>query len=100
MNKLHLKQLIFDKNGFVNEDFENLISNFLLKSQDLLNNLEILSFAYNNISNIDFNHILSCPKNNFNSLKTWILRNNEIYKISMDINYFPKLSILDYCNNN
>ena len=100
MNKLNLKQLILDKNGFVNEDFDSLISNFLLKSQDLLNNLEILSFAYNNISNIDFNHHLSGPKNPFNSLKTLNLRNNEIYKINMDIDYFPELSILDCCNNN
>ena len=99
-NQLRLKQLILDKNGFVNEDFDNLIVNFLLKSQDLLNNLEILSFSYNDISNIDFNHYLSAPKNIFNSLNTLILRNNEIYKIILDINYFPKLKLLDCCNNN
>ena len=97
---LNLKQLILDKNRFVNEDFDNLIENFLLKSQDLLNNLEILSFAYNNISNIDFNHYLSTSKNIFNSLNTLILRNNEIYKIILDINYFPQLKLLDVCNNN
>ena len=100
MNQLHLKQLILDKNGFVDEDFNNLMVNFILKSQDLLNNLEILSFAHNNISNIDFNHILDGPKNNFNTLKALILRNNEIYKINIDINYFPHLYILDCCNNN
>ena len=100
INLLNLKQLILDKNGFVNEDFDNLIENFLLKSQDLLNNLEILSFAYNNISNIDFNHYLSTSKNIFNSLNTLILRNNEIYKIILDINYFPQLKLLDVCNNN
>ena len=100
INQLHLKQLILDKNGFVNEDFDNLFMNFLLKSQDLLNNLEILSFAYNDISNIDFNHYLSAPKNIFNSLNTLILRNNEIYRIVMDVDYFPKLKLLDCCNNN
>ena len=100
INLLNLKQLILDKNGFVNEDFDNLIVNFLLKSQDLLNNLEILSFAYNNISNIDFNHYLSTSKNVFNSLNTLVLRNNEIYRIFLDINYFPELKLLDVCNNN
>ena len=100
INLSNLKQLILDKNRIVNEDFDNLMVNFLLKSQDLLNNLEILSFAYNNISNIDFNHYLSSSKNIFNSLNTLILRNNEIYKIILDINYFPKLKLLDLCNNN
>ena len=100
INLLNLKQLILDKNGFVNEDFDNLIVNFLLKSQDLLNNLEILSFAYNNISNIDFNRCLSTSKNVFNSLNTLVLRNNEIYRIFLDINYFPELKLLDVCNNN
>ena len=100
INLSNLKQLILDKNRIVNEDFDNLMVNFLLKSQDLLNNLEILSFAYNNISNIDFNHYLSSSKNIFNSLNTLILRNNEIYKIILDINYFPELKLLDLCNNN
>ena len=100
INQLNLKELILDKNNFVNEDLDNLISNFLLKSHDLLNNLEILSFAYNNISNVDFNHYLSAPKHIFNSLKSLILNNNEIYKIILDINYFPKLKLLDCCNNN
>ena len=100
LNQLHLKQLILDKNGFVDEDIDNLLLNFILKSSDILNNLEILSLAYNNISNIDFTHYLSAPKDIFISLNTLNLRNNDIYKISLDINYFPKLKFLDCCNNN
>ena len=98
LNQLHLKQLILDKNGFVNEDLDILIMN--IKSPDLLNNLEILSLAYNNISNIDFNKYLSFPKDNFNALKVLNLRNNDLFKIIIDINYFPKLNIVDCCNNN
>ena len=98
LNQLHLKQLILDKNGFVNEDLDNLIMN--IKSPDLLNNLEILSLAFNNISNIDFNKYLSFPKDNFNALKVLNLRNNELFKIIIDISYFPKLNIIDCCNNN
>ena len=98
LNQLHLKQLILDKNSFVNEDFDNLIMN--MKSPDLLNNLEILSLAYNNISNIDFSKYLSSPKDNFNALKILNLRNNDLFKIIIDISYFPKLNIVDCCNNN
>jgi hypothetical protein len=29
-----------------------------------------------------------------------VLRNNEIYRIFLDINYFPELKLLDACNNN
>ena len=100
INISNLKELILDKNGFVNEDLDNLLTNFILKSQDILNNLEIFSLAYNDISNIDFNHYLSVPKNVFNSLNTLVLRNNEIYKINIDINLFPKLKLLDCSNNN
>ena len=98
LNQLHLKQLILDKNSFVNEDLDNLIMN--MKSSDLLNNLEILSLAYNNISNIDFNKYLSSPKDNFNALKVLNLKNNDLFKIIIDINYFPILNIVDCCNNN
>ena len=77
-----------------------MLLNFILKSPNLVNNLEILSFAYNNISKIDFNHYLSTPKHVFNSLYSLILNNNEIYKITIDINYFPKLKLIDCSNNN
>ena len=95
---MHLKQLILDKNGFVDEDFDNLMMN--MKSTELLNNLEILSFANNNISNIDFNKYLSSPKDNFNALNVLNVRNNDLFKIIIDINYFPKLNVIDCSNNN
>ena len=98
LNQLHLKQLILDKNGFVDEDFDNLMMN--MKSTELLNNLEILSFANNNISNIDFNKYLSSPKDNFNALNVLNVRNNDLFKIIIDINYFPKLNVIDCSNNN
>jgi len=98
LNQLHLKQLILDKNGFFDEDFDNLMMN--MKSTELLNNLEILSFANNNISNIDFNKYLSSPKDNFNALNVLNVRNNDLFKIIIDINYFPKLNVIDCSNNN
>ena len=100
INLLNLKYLILEKNGFIDQDLDNLISNFILKSPDLINNLEILSFAYNNLSNIDFNHYLTTPKHVFNSLNSLILNHNEIYKITIDKYYFPELKLLDCSNNN
>ena len=100
INLLNLKYLILEKNGFIDQDLDNLISNFILKSPDLIDNLEILSFAYNNLSNIDFNHYLTTPKHVFNSLNSLILNHNELYKITIDKYYFPELKLLDCSNNN
>ena len=100
INLLNLKYLILEKNGFIDQDLDNLISNFILKSPDLIDNLEILSFAYNNLSNVDFNHYLTTPKHVFNSLNSLILNHNEIYKITIDKYYFPELKLLDCSNNN
>ena len=100
INLLNLKYLILEKNGFIDQDLDNLISNFILKSPDLIDNLEILSFAYNNLSNIDFNHYLTSPKHVFNSLNSLILNHNELYKITIDKYYFPELKLLDCSNNN
>ena len=100
INLLNLKYLILEKNGFIDQDLDNLISNFILKSPDLIDNLEILSFAYNNLSNVDFNHYLTTPKHVFNSLNSLILNHNELYKITIDKYYFPELKLLDCSNNN
>jgi len=100
INETHLKKLILDKNCFVNEDFNNLLSNYILKSPNLLNSLELLSLANNNISKIDFTHYLTQPKHMFKALKTLILQKNEIYKILINKEYFPELNLINCCNNN
>ena len=100
INNLHLKKLILNKNGFVNRDFDNLLSNFILKAPNLLNNLELLSLSDNNISKIDFSHYLSLPKHTFRTLKALILDKNKIYKIVLCKEFFPELKFIDCCNNN
>ena len=100
INQIHLKKLILNKNGFVNQDFEYLISNYLLKSPNLLNSLELLSLSNNNISKIDFSRYLSLPKHAFRSLKTLDLSKNDLYKIIINKTFFPKLKLIDCCNNN
>ena len=100
INQIHLKKLILNKNGFVNQDFDDLISNYILKSPILLNSLELLSLSNNNISKIDFSHHLSLPKHTFRSLKVLLLDKNEIYKIVITKEYFPELKFIDCCHNN
>ena len=100
INNLHLKKLILNKNGFVNRDFDNLLSNFILKAPNLLNNLELLSLSDNSISKIDFSHYLSLPKHTFRTLKALILDKNKIYKIILCKEFFPELKFIDCCNNN
>ena len=97
---IHLKKLILNKNGFVNEDFDNLISDCILKSPYLLNSLELLSLSNNNISKIDFSHHLSLPKHTFRSLKALLLDKNDLNKIVITKAYFPELKVIDLCHNN
>ena len=100
INQVHLKKLILNKNGFVNQDFDNLISNYILKSPNLLNSLELLSLAKNNITKIDFSRHLTLPKHTFRALKALLLNKNKIYKFLINKDFFPELKHIDCCNNN
>ena len=100
INNIQLKKLILDKNGFVNGDFENILSNYILKAPNLLNNLELLSLSCNNISKIDFTLYLTLPKHTFHELKALILDRNKLYKIVLSKEFFPELKFIDCCNNN
>ena len=100
INQIHLKKLILNKNGFSNQDFDNLISNYILKSQNLLNSLELLSLSKNNISKVDFIRHLTLPKHTFRALKALILNKNKIYKFLLNKEFFPELKLIDCCNNN
>ena len=100
INQIHLKKLILDKNNLVNQDFNYLISNYLLKSPNILHSLELLSLANNNLSKIDFSQFLSVPKHTFRALKTLLLHKNEIYKIVINKEYFPELNLINCSYNN
>ena len=100
INQIHLKKLILDKNNLVNQDFNYLISNYLLKSPNILHSLELLSLANNNLSKIDFSQFLSVPKHTFRALKTLLLQKNEIYKIVINKEYFPELNLINCSYNN
>ena len=64
-----LIKLELTKNGFVDFEFENIMENYLVKSSSIRKNLQILSFSYNNLSNIDISQFVYQPKQSFYSLK-------------------------------
>ena len=95
----NIKELYFVNNGFLNSDFDTIITDYLLKNDSLKKNLTILSFKNNNLSKIDLNQAFFSSKHTFHSLRELDLRKNKIYKFSMNPQYFPSLKIIDVCYN-
>ena len=58
-----LLKLSLTKNGFVDHEFNNIMLNYLAKSESIRNNLQILSFSDNNLTTIELN-----PKHKFYAL--------------------------------
>ena len=96
----NITELYLIKNGFINSDFNKIISEFLLKNESLRKNLQILSFEDNNLSKIDFNQMIFTSKQSFLSLKELDLQKNKIYKFSINPEFFPSLKVLNLCYNN
>ena len=70
----------------------------LQSNKDLLNNLEVLSLAGNNLTKTDFSILMS--KSIFQSLEELNLRKNKIYKIIYNPDNFPKIKFINCCQNN
>ena len=70
-----LKKLYLEKNNFVNQDFENIVKGILSQNKSFLQNLELLSFAGNNLTKIDFQFL--SPKIKFQSLKELNFKKNK-----------------------
>ena len=92
-----LKRLYLEKCNFVNSDFKDLFR-MLQSNKDLLNNLEVLSLAGNNLTKTDFSILMS--KSIFQSLEELNLRKNKIYKIIYNPDNFPKIKFINCCQNN
>ena len=95
-----ITELYFEKNGFINSEFNKIISDYLVKSDSIRKNLNILSFEDNNLNKIDFNQMVFSSKQSFYSLKELNLQKNKIYKFSINPEFFPKLKIINVCYNN
>ena len=95
-----LVKLYLTKNGFVDFEFNNIMSNYLVKSESIRKNLEILSFSNNNLSNIDIAQIVYQPKQSFYALKELNFEKNKIYKFNIAPEFFVELKCINCCSNN
>ena len=96
----NLRKLYLIRNGFVNYEFQIIVKDYLLKSQSIRDNLEILSFASNNISKIDFTQIINNNMEIFRALKEMDFRKNKLTKFIYNKEIFPSLNFINLCDNN
>ena len=95
----HLKKLYLIKNGLVNYELNTIMEDYLIKSQSIRDNLEVLSFANNNISKIEFSKLLQKYTYNFRALKILDLKKNKISYFNFNKINFPALKIINLCKN-
>ena len=96
----NLRKLYFTRNGFVNFEFKKIVQDYLLKSQSIRDNLEVLSFANNNIGKVDFKQITSINNELFRALKVLDFRKNKLTKFNISKLNFPSLVVINLCDNN
>ena len=96
----NLRKLYLVKNGYVNYEFQSIVQEYLLKSKSIRDNLEVLSFANNNISKIDFTQIISNDMEIFRAMKELDFRKNKLTKFIYNKTIFPSLNFVNLCENN
>ena len=94
----NLTKLTLSNNNFVNSDFENIMKDYIFKSEYLRNNLELLSFSNNSLSRINLEALFSSRKK-FLSLKELDFHKNRISKFSINYDNFSELKCINCCYN-
>ena len=94
----NLRKIYLDKNGFVNYECKIILKEYLLKSQSIRDNLEVLSFASNNIGKLDFTQII-LNKEIFRALKEMDFRKNKLTMFHFKKSFFPSLTFINLCDN-
>ena len=94
---IKLKKLYLEKNNFVNQDFEKILTGILSQNKNILQNLELLSFAGNNLTKIEFQFL--SPKIKFQSLKELNFKKNKITKFIFVPDNFPEVKFINCCKN-
>ena len=95
----NLIKLSLDNNDLVNNDFNKIIKNYLIKSNSIRNNLEYLSFANNNLNYVDFSQLVTSQKTSFLALKHLNFCKNQIYKFNIPLEFFSELKSINCCFN-
>ena len=93
-----IKKLILEKNNFVNFELENILKGILANNKNILQNLEYLSFAGNNLTRVDLS--ILPPKIQFITLSKMNFQKNKIYKFIYNPENFPNLKFINCCKNN
>ena len=94
-----LIKLSLSNNDLVDDDFNKIVKNYLLKSNSIRNNLKYLSFANNNLCYIDFGQMVTNQRNSFLALKQLNFSKNQIYKFNIPLEYFSELKCIICCYN-
>ena len=94
----NITKLYLTNNNFVDYDFNSIMSNYIIKNNNIRNNLKILSFANNEITKVDFD-ILINKREIFRELKQLDLHKNKIYKLNFNPEHFPTLQFINCCRN-
>ena len=95
-----LKKLYLEENQFIDKDFNYILDKVLLTNKNILQNLELLSFANNNLTKVDLSQIPQ--KCIFQSLIELNFSKNRLYKFIFNNNSksFRKLKCINCCSNN
>ena len=94
-----LKEIYLNNLELINSNF-NKIMEYFIKKDECKNNLEILSFKNNNLSNVNFENFCYKIENCFSNLKEIDLSGNKIFHFNINIEYFPKLRFINCSKNN
>ena len=94
-----LIKLSLSNNDLVDDDFNKIVKNYLIKSNSIRSNLNYLSFANNNLCYIDFGQMITSQRNSFLALKHLNFSKNQIYKFSIPLEYFSELKSINCCYN-
>ena len=92
-----LKELYIEKNSLVDSEFNLIMKNIIGHNKNLLDNLEVLSFAGNILLKVDLSDLNS--KILFNKLKVLNFKKNKINKILCNPSNFPSLKFINCCKN-
>ena len=96
---VNLKEIYLNNLELINSNF-NKIMEYFIKKDECKNNLEILSFKNNNLSNVNFENFCYKIENCFSNLKEIDLSGNKIFHFNINIEYFPNLRYINCSKNN
>ena len=96
---VNLKEIYLNNLELINSNF-NKIMEYFIKKEECKNNLEILSFKNNNLSNVNFENFCYKIENCFSNLKEIDLSGNKIFHFNINIEYFPNLRFINCSKNN